>query len=154
MKFSAIVSAAMLVTALPGTALGWEHVLNDYGNGQVMNAVTSFDEMGDATMTLGCLIGQGAFHMQLTTAAPGVAPAASEVTITASNVSFPVSVLLGDVEGFLLATASSDTAPTIEIAQAIYAASGQVEVIVEGQAYYFEGGDFADSFGGMLDACG
>ncbi|MBJ3784442.1 hypothetical protein [Devosia sediminis] len=154
MKFSAVLSTAILAIAMPGTVLAWDHVLNDYGNGQVLNAVTAFDEMGDTSFILGCLMGSGTFHIQLITSAPGVVQSGSEVTITASGVTFPVPVLLGDNGGFLMASASSDTAPTVEVAQALYAASGQVEVIVEGQAYYFEGGAFADSFGGMLDACG
>ena len=148
------VPICLLAVAIGPPAQAWDHVFNDYGNGQTLSAATTYDRTNQATLTIGCLIGSGIMHIQLLTTAPGTSSLPTTVSVKAGGpVDYWFPATQGNAEGHFIASADSATAPIGDISRSIYANAATVEVGINTDSWEFDGADYSDAFGAMLDSC-
>lgn len=147
------ISILSLGTWSPAAA-AWEHLLEEYGNGQMMSAAQGVDQAGTASLTFGCLIGEGVLHLQVLVADElGVPQQPGNIAFDVASANIVIPGLFVEHARGLLATAASDSAPIADLTREIYAASGPFEVMLADQAYIFDGADYSDAFGAMMDSC-
>lgn len=141
-----------LIAALPAAA--WEYGSTDLGQGQIIHHAAILDRAQTANIIFGCNnLVPGQVQFQLVSNKAGTNERPVVISIAAGGQTFAVDATLGAVEGMQLVS-TGQTGAVGEAARAVYGASGDVTVDIEGDVYIIDGGANGDAFGAMLDACG
>lgn len=145
-----------LAACLNQPAQAWEHGF-DAAAGGLTHWATGTDLTGQAKLSFYCSTSMpGAVYAQLNTGTPGNASNPGvEFTIDVDGVIFgPLDARIDASEGSLIVYTASQQDAAGQAARAAYASNGRVHVMYLASAWAFDGADYADAFGAMLDSCG
>lgn len=152
MRKAVLLSISLVMSSLTGLpALGWEHSLEDLGDGNALSFVRATDAFDWADLTIGCVMGSGAIAIELISEDDAVDEQVGEVTFSIDGTSFTVPARLGGTNGIFLAWADGEA--VWDVVRAIYGSEGEVALDVMGDTHFFGGANYSDAFGAMMDSC-
>lgn len=154
MRKAVFSSVAILIVALGALPTnGWEHSLEDLGDGDFVSLVQSLDASEWAGLTIGCVMGSGLIGIELISQDDPVAEQMGSFTIRAGGTTYTIPATLGETDGYFLASGQMGAADSWGAVRAIYASGGAFTVEVLGESHSFPGADYGDAFGAMMDSC-
>src|SRR5690606_37410626 len=146
----ALLSISLLMTSLTGLpALGWEHSLEDLGDGRFLSFVRATDAFDWSDLTIGCVMGSGAIAMEFLSQDDAVTEQVGDVTVSIGGTSFTVPANLGGTNGIFLAWADGER--VWDAVRAIYGSADGFFLEVMGDTHFFGGANRSDAFGAMMD---
>lgn len=146
--------AGMAAGLMASPAPAWEFGISD--GGDIFWTVAE-DFSGEASLAFYCRLSEpGAIHAQILIGQRGPDSAvAVELGFDVADRSFgPIAAVAESAEDALSVATRSDGGTVGEAARAIYAEGGMVLLTYYENSWRFDGGDYADDFGAMLNACG